>query len=121
MLLPVVNRERKAQIEKIIYLARTRTPIRIVIGHSREVMTASDAVLLASGTATLEAMLAKCPMVVSYRFKPTTFWLLKQLVKTPYVSIPNILAGKPLVPELLQDDGTPESLAASLTKAMATS
>lgn len=120
VLLPVVNRERKAQIEKIIYLARTRTPIRIVIGHSREVMTASDAVLLASGTATLEAMLAKCPMVVSYRFKPTTFWLLKQLVKTPYVSIPNILAGKALVPELLQDDGTPESLAASLTKAMAT-
>lgn len=71
---------------------------------AREAMIASDAALLASGTAALECMLAKCPMVVGYRMKPFTFWLAKRLVKTEYVSLPNLLAGRELVKELLQEE-----------------
>jgi lipid-A-disaccharide synthase len=74
-------------------------------------MIASDAALLASGTAALECMLAKCPMVVGYRMKPFTFWLAKRLVKTDYVSLPNLLAGRELVKELLQDECQPQALA----------
>lgn len=118
VLLPVVDRERKVQIEQIIEGLRPRTAVRLIIGHSREVMTAADAILLASGTATLEAMLCKKPMVVAYKFKPSTFWIVNKLLKTPYVSIPNILAQRKLVPELLQDDATPESLSSSLAQAL---
>ena len=77
-------------------------------------MTASDATLLASGTAALECMLTKCPMVVGYRMKPFTFWLAKKLVKTPYVSLPNLLAGREIIKELLQEECTPEALAEQL-------
>ncbi|MDE9590840.1 lipid-A-disaccharide synthase, partial [Xenorhabdus bovienii] len=70
--------------------------------------------LLASGTAALECMLAKSPMVVGYRMKPFTFWLAKRLVKTPYVSLPNLLAGKELVKELLQDECEPQALSEAL-------
>ncbi|MDU6441602.1 MAG: lipid-A-disaccharide synthase, partial [Pantoea sp.] len=64
--------------------------------------------------AALECMLAKCPMVVGYRMKPSTFWLAKRLVKTPYVSLPNLLAGRELVKELLQEECEPHALAAAL-------
>ena len=74
-------------------------------------MIASNAAILASGTVALECMLAKCPMVVGYKMKAFTFWLAKKLIKTPYVSLPNILAGKEIVPELLQQDCTPENIA----------
>lgn len=109
-LIPVVNRPRKQQIEAYLEQHKPKANIRIVIGHSRDVMSAADAILLASGTAALEAMLCKKPMVVAYKFKPLTFMLAKRLVKTPYVSIPNLLANKPLVPELLQDEVEPENL-----------
>lgn len=82
-------------------------------------MIASDAALLASGTAALECMLAKCPMVVGYRMKPFTFWLAKRLVKTDYVSLPNLLAGRELVKELLQDDCQPQALADALLPLLA--
>jgi lipid-A-disaccharide synthase len=59
-------------------------------------------------------MLAKCPMVVGYRMKPFTYWLAKRLVKTPWVSLPNLLAGRELVRELLQDDCSPDKLSAAL-------
>jgi len=64
-------------------------------------------------------MLAKCPMVVGYRMKPFTFWLAKRLVKTDYVSLPNLLAGRELVKELLQDECQPEQLAAALEPLLA--
>ncbi|XPE54992.1 hypothetical protein ACNKHW_01195 [Shigella flexneri] len=64
-------------------------------------------------------MLAKCPMVVGYRMKPFTFWLAKRLVKTPYVSLPNLLAGREIVPELLQDECEPQRLAAALLPLLA--
>jgi lipid-A-disaccharide synthase len=70
--------------------------------------------LVASGTATLEAALARCPMVVTYRVKPLTHWLVKRKALLPYFSLPNILAGEFIVPELLQDDATPDNLAQAL-------
>jgi lipid-A-disaccharide synthase len=79
-------------------------------------MLASDAVLLASGTAALEALLAHRPMVVGYRVAPLTHFIARRLglLKIDRVSLPNVLADAPLVPELLQDDCTPDKLAAAL-------
>lgn len=73
-------------------------------------MAAADIVLLASGTVTLEALLLKKPMVVAYKMAPLTFRILSWLVKTPWISLPNLLAQEMLVPELLQDKATPEAL-----------
>lgn len=90
--------------------------VHLFDGRAHEVMIASDAVLLASGTAALEAMLAKRPMVVAYRLAWLTHWLVRTLglLHTEVYSLPNILAGERLVPELMQDACTPESLAEHL-------
>jgi lipid-A-disaccharide synthase len=92
--------------------------VRVFDGDAQRAMIASDAVLLASGTAALEAMLCKRPMVVGHRISPTTYRIVKRLgmLKTRYVSLPNILAGEGLIPELLQDDCTPDKLAAALLR-----
>ena len=95
-----------------------KLPVTLVRGRSREVMAASDVVLLASGTATLEAMLLKRPMVVGYRLSNLSYKLLSRLVKVPWVALPNLLAQKGLVPELLQDDATPEALGAAVLERM---
>ncbi|MEL0027091.1 MAG: hypothetical protein VW625_00280, partial [Perlucidibaca sp.] len=80
-------------------------------GVGRLVMAAADVVVLASGTATLEAMLLKKPMVVSYRLHWLTWLIARLLVRIPFVSLPNLLAGRRVVPELLQHDATPDNLA----------
>jgi len=86
--------------------------VHLVDGRAQEAIAASDAVLLSSGTATLEATLVKRPMVVAYRVAPLTGWLLRdlKLVKTAYFSQPNLLAGRPLVPEFFQEQVRPEVL-----------
>ncbi len=81
---------------------------------TRAVVGAADAVLLASGTATLETMLLGRPMVVAYKANPITAWIGRRLVKIPYFSLPNLLAGEALVPEFLQEQARPEVLAAAL-------
>ncbi|MDI9220328.1 lipid-A-disaccharide synthase [Pantoea sp. EA-12] len=114
IVVPLVNAKRREQFEHIKAEVAPELPMHLLDGKGRQAMIASDAAILASGTAALECMLAKCPMVVGYRMKPFTFWLAKRLVKTPYVSLPNLLAGRELVKELLQDECQPEALAAAL-------
>ena len=90
--------------------------VRLVAGQSRTVIAAADMVLAKSGTATLETMLLRRPMAVSYRLGAITAWLVLRLKKSDFVALPNILAGEALVPELLQDDAEPRRLAAALTE-----
>lgn len=111
--LPCASPERRLQIEEM--LVGRDLPVQLLDGASHEALAACDAVLIASGTATLEALLYKRPMVVAYKVAPMTYRILKRLVKSPYISLPNLLAGRLLVPELIQDAATPEALAATLT------
>lgn len=110
VLIPVVNQQRKKQVENYLLEHPRKKRLRIVIGHSREVMIASDAVLLASGTATLEAMLCKRPMVAAYRMSWLTHKLMKRLYKAKYFTLPNILADEQLIPELLQEAVNPQNI-----------
>lgn len=110
--LPCANVERRAQLEAM--LVGRALPLSLLDGRSHEALAACDAVLIASGTATLEALLFKRPMVVAYRVAPLTYRILKRLVKSPYISLPNLLAGRLLVPELIQGAATPEALAGTL-------
>jgi lipid-A-disaccharide synthase len=110
--LPCASPQRRGQIESML-VGRT-LPLTLLDGQSHVALAACDAVLIASGTATLEALLYKRPMVVAYRLAPLTFWILKRMVKSPYVSLPNLLAQRLLVPELLQDAATADSLAQTL-------
>ncbi|SDS45464.1 lipid-A-disaccharide synthase [Pseudomonas granadensis] len=111
--IPCANPERRAQLEEL--LAGRDLPVTLLDGQSHLALAACNAVLIASGTATLEALLYKRPMVVAYRLAPLTFWILKRMVKSPYVSLPNLLAQRLLVPELLQDDATVDALALTLS------
>ncbi|WP_425641498.1 lipid-A-disaccharide synthase [Marinomonas gallaica] len=110
--IPAANEERRQQIEHI--LKEVGVSAVVVDGQSRDVMAAGEAIMLASGTAALEAMLVKRPMVVAYRFTKLTYAIMKRMIKVPYVSLPNLLARKRLVPELLQDEATPVKLANAL-------
>ncbi|WP_392885786.1 lipid-A-disaccharide synthase [Pseudomonas migulae] len=112
-IIPCASPQRRTQLEEL--LAGRDLPLTLLDGQSHLALAACDAVLIASGTATLEALLYKRPMVVAYRLAPLTFWILKRMVKSPYVSLPNLLAQRLLVPELLQDDATVEALAQTLS------
>jgi len=111
-LLPCATPERREQLEQM--LAGRDLPLTLLNGRSHEALAACDAVLIASGTATLEALLYKRPMVVAYRVAPMTYRILKRLVKSPYISLPNLLAERLLVPELIQDAATAEALAQAI-------
>lgn len=110
--IPCASPPRRAQLEAM--LQGRQLPVTLLDGQSHTALAACDAVLIASGTATLEALLYKRPMVVAYRLSSVTFWILQRMVKSPYVSLPNLLAQRLLVPELLQDAATPEALAATV-------
>lgn len=110
IIVPLANKKRRQEFIDIKNRIAPNLELQLLDGNAREALFASDAALLASGTASLECMLSKCPMVVGYKMKWFTFWLAKKLIKTPYISLPNLLAGKALVPELLQAECNAENI-----------
>lgn len=114
--IPAATNALSFTIKKQIRMLKPDLPVTVVDEHSREVMAAADAVLLASGTATLEAMLWQCPMVVAYRVSGLTHALVRGfgLLKIPHVSLPNLLAGREVVPEFLQYKATFENMGAAI-------
>lgn len=120
-LLPCANADRERQLRALLpaeltaKLSAKKGAIHLIDGQSRVAMTAADAVLLASGTAALEAMLLKRPMLVCYRMAPLSYAIISRMLQVPYFSLPNLLAGAPLVEELVQDAVNPANLAAKMS------
>lgn len=114
-LVPLATRETRDLFETALYTNNAADlPLTIMFGHAHEAMAASDVVLLASGTATLEAALLCKPMVIAYRMPPASYWYLKGKGYLPYYGLPNILSGKFVVPEFIQDDATVANLSQAL-------
>ena len=113
-LVPLINQKRRQQFEQFKARLAPNLDMILLDGNARQAMIAAEVTLLASGTAALECMLCKSPMVVGYRMKPLTYFLAKHLVKTPYISLPNLLADEMLVPEMIQEDCTAEKLTEKL-------
>jgi len=114
-LVPLATRETREQFDRARWKLQAQAlPVQILFGHANLALAAADVALVASGTATLEAALLRCPHVIAYRMSPTTYRLMIRNAYLPYVGLPNILAGEWLVPELLQDDATPENLARAM-------
>lgn len=112
-IIPAANADRRAQLEQQLVqfsAQHDELPLRLIEGQSQIVMRAADVVLMASGTTTLEALLLKRPMVVAYKMAPLSYAIISRLVKSKYISLPNLLADQQLVPEILQDDATPKAL-----------
>ncbi|MBT5388644.1 MAG: lipid-A-disaccharide synthase [Porticoccaceae bacterium] len=109
LVIPAANQARYQQISDILS-TKQGLSVELLMQNSHLAMEAADAVLLASGTTALEAMLLKKPMVVSYRLGALTYRLVSPFIKTPYASIPNLLANKMLVPELIQANASVEQL-----------
>ena len=110
-LVPFISRETRQIFETEVWKQGAQhLAWRLMFGHSHEAMIAADTIVLASGTAALEAMLAKQPVVVTYRLSKLTYWLVKRKYLLPYVSLPNIVAGRFLAPELLQEAATADNL-----------
>ncbi|MGY3686165.1 lipid-A-disaccharide synthase [Vibrio coralliilyticus] len=112
----LVNQKRREQFEQVWQELAPELDFKLVNDTARNVITASDAVMLASGTVALECMLIKRPMVVGYRVNAVTAFIARKMLKTEYVSLPNILAEQELVKELLQEDCTPENLEIEVEK-----
>ncbi len=115
-LVPLITRQTRQIFELAIFHESEPLPIQILFGHAHDAMEAADVVIVASGTATLEAALLKKPMVITYRMPNLSWQILKRMRLQPYVGLPNILAEKFVVPELLQHDSTPEKIAEAAIK-----
>ena len=116
-LIPAANEHRLAQIKALLLEAdnaEARLPIQVTQGTSRDAMIASDVILLASGTATLEAMLCKRPMVAAYSLAPLTYKIMQRLYKAPFFTLPNLLANEAIIPELLQEEVNAENMSNQL-------
>lgn len=108
-IIPAANKQRMQQIQGLLS-EYTNLPIKLIESQAQEAMKACDVVLSVSGTATLEALLVKRPMVVCYKMSPISFQIVKRMIKKPYISLPNLLSEKMLVPEIFQSEATPERL-----------
>ena len=114
-LVPFATRETRLLFEAAIAkVMPEELNLTMMTGHSLEAMAAADVVLVASGTATLEAALLKRPMVITYKVSRLSYWLLRRRAYQPFLGLPNILAGEEIVPELIQDAATPDTLAQAL-------
>ena len=111
-LVPLATRPTRDRFEASIYrLGLEKLPLSLLYGHATDALKAADVALVASGTATLEAALARCPHVIFYRVSPLTARIVRRKLLVPWVGLPNVLAGRFVVPELLQEDATVENLA----------
>ncbi len=115
-LVPLITRETRDIFQHALHQSFVDYPeieldLQILFGHAHDAMEAADIVIVASGTATLEAALLKKPMVITYHMPAISWWILKRMRYQAFVGLPNILAGKFLVPELLQNEATPQNLA----------
>jgi lipid-A-disaccharide synthase len=121
-LVPLVSRETRQMFEAALWKCEAQEmPFKLLFGHAQDALTACDAALVASGTATLEAALLKTPMAIAYRMSPWSWRLMRGMRLQPWVGLPNILAGRFVVPEFLQDDATPDNLAQALGNLVADS
>lgn len=109
--IPAATPERHAELQALLYARGDNLPVQLLQGDSHTAMAAADVVLMASGTVALEAMMLKKPMVVAYKLAELSYRILKRIVKIEHISLPNLLAGRTLVPEFIQHDATPEALA----------
>lgn len=116
-IVPLTTRETRLQFELAIYQQEAGdVPFRLLFGHAQDALGAADVSLVASGTATLEAALIKRPMVITYKIAKLSYWIMKRMAYQAFVGLPNILAGRSVVPEILQEQATPENLAEALVK-----
>ncbi len=114
---PLTTRETRLQFEMAMYTQQAgEVPFRLLFGHAQDALGAADVSLVASGTATLEAALIKRPMVITYKIAKLSYWIMKRMAYQAFVGLPNVLAGREVVPEILQDQATPENLAEALIK-----
>ena len=113
---PLANEACRTVFEAAMTTVNSRLPVTRLNGQGLEAMAAANAVMLASGTATLECALLKRPMAVAYRLSPLTYQLARLLVNIPYYSLPNLLADRPVVKEFIQDDITPEALGGEILR-----
>ena len=117
LVIPCVNEKIRSLLTEIV-AKRNLTEVRLINGNSKHTIAASDVVLTKAGTSTLEALLLGRPMVVSYRLGGLSYWIAKRLIQSEFVALPNILAGYKIVPEILQNDATPDRLANALIEEM---
>lgn len=111
-LVPLVTRSTRDLFDGVRHrLELARLPLTLLYGHADDALRAADVGLVASGTATLEAALARCPHVIFYRLTRLTGWLVRRKLVVPWVGLPNVLAGRFVVPEFLLEDATPQNLA----------
>ncbi len=114
-LVPLASRETRGIFDQALYdCDAQQLPITLLFGHAQDAMTAADGVLVASGTATLECALLKRPMAITYKMPALSWWMIRRKTYQPYFGLPNILSERFVVPELMQEEATPENLAQAL-------
>lgn len=114
-IVPAANEQRMSQLQQQL-ASFPELPVELIQGNSHTVMEAADVVLMASGTTTLEALLLKKPMVVAYKMGFLSYAIISRMVKSEFISLPNLLAGQELVPEILQNDAVAENLGPALLR-----
>jgi lipid-A-disaccharide synthase len=113
-MVPAATVRLRAYLAALLTEQAAGLPVALFEGRAREVLAAADVALVASGTATLEALLSKCPMVVAYQVSPLSAWIASRLVKLSWFSLPNLLAGRQLVSEFFQEAATLENLGSTV-------